>query len=240
MPMTETDYEYIGGELELFSGAVNWKRYLFECVRPFLGETVFEVGAGIGGTTRAFAREEHARWLCIEPDETLLRSVEEKIGSGELPAFCQPMHGTLADLPDSERADSILYTDVLEHIEDDREEIGRAVEHLRVGGHLIVLCPAHQSLFSPFDEAVGHYRRYDKGMLRNLTHPRLRLVRLWYLDSVGMLASVMNSKLLQQKMPTKQQVELWDRWMVRSSRLIDLLLGHSFGKSILGVWQLAE
>jgi hypothetical protein len=236
--MTETDYEYPGGELELFSGAVNWKGYLFESIRPFLGETVFEVGAGIGGTTKAFARGKHARWLCIEPDASLLRWVERGIDRGEIPSYCRAVNGTLGDLAPSELADSILYTDVLEHIEDDRGEIGRAVEHLRVGGHLIVLCPAHQSLFSPFDEAVGHYRRYDKEMFRNLTHPRLRLVRLWYLDSVGMLASVMNSKLLRQNMPSKQQIALWDRWMVRPSRLIDPLLGHSFGKSILGVWKL--
>lgn len=45
--------------------------------------------------------------------------------------------------------DTIIYIDVLEHIEDDREELNRAASHLRPGGHLIILSPAHQKLFTP-------------------------------------------------------------------------------------------
>ena len=45
------------------------------------------------------------------------------------------------------------YIDVVEHIKDDRGEMRRAAEWLRPGGHLVVVCPAHQLLFSAFDRA---------------------------------------------------------------------------------------
>ena len=57
--------------------------------------------------------------------------------------------------PADERFDTILYIDVLEHIDDDLGELARSATHLRPGGHLIVLAPAHQALYSPFDKAIG-------------------------------------------------------------------------------------
>ena len=61
----------------------------------------------------------------------------------QLPAPCQDVVGTLAeaDLP---RFDSVIYIDVLEHIEDDRAELAAAASHLHLGGHLVVLSPAYQ------------------------------------------------------------------------------------------------
>ena len=73
--------------------------------------------------------------------------------------------GTLSELSDSDKFDTILYMDVFEHIEDDRAELERAAAQLAPDGHLIVLAPAHQWLFTPFDESIGHYRRYSRRTL---------------------------------------------------------------------------
>jgi hypothetical protein len=51
---------------------------------------------------------------------------------------------------------------------------------------------AHQRLFSPFDAAIGHFRRYNRSTLRNISPPGLRLERLRYLDSFGLIASAAN------------------------------------------------
>ena len=58
-----------------------------------------------------------------------------------------------------------------EHIENDREELERAAARLRPGGRVIVLAPAHQWLFTPFDAAIAHFRRYNRSMMRNLRPP---------------------------------------------------------------------
>ena len=52
------DYTYIGSELELFSEASNWKAYYARLIRPYLGEEVLEVGAGIGATTASLCSED--------------------------------------------------------------------------------------------------------------------------------------------------------------------------------------
>jgi len=126
--------------------------------------------------------------------------------------------------------------DVLEHIEDDRGELSRAAAHLRPGGRLVVLSPAHQSLFSPFDAAIGHFRRYDRPMLGALTPTGLRVERMRYLDCAGLLLSAANRLLLRRSMPTEGQLRFWDRWVVPISRVCDRLLWYGAGKTVLAVW----
>ena len=229
-------YEYVGTELEMFAQASNWKRYLWLRMRRFLGPDVLEIGAGLGGTTQALLRQEHRRWVCAEPDPKLAAQLQEKIDKGQLPACCELHIGTLADIPAHDAFDAILYVDVLEHIEDDLGEVKRAAERLKTDGRLIVLAPAHQWLFTPFDEEVGHFRRYNRHMLRSLTPEPLQLERCEYLDSCGLLASLGNRLILNSKMPSLQQILFWDRTLVRMSRCVDPVIFRLAGKSILAVF----
>jgi SAM-dependent methyltransferase len=230
-------FVYVGTELDLFATAERWKAYVRSQVGPYLGRQVLEVGAGHGGTTRMLCDRGPSRWVCLEPDSSLASRLIASISSGELPDCCEARIGTLTDLDEKDRFDTILYMDVLEHIADDRAELARAALQLQKGGHLVVLAPAHQWLFTPFDEAIGHYRRYTKTSLRAAAPDELGLARLVYLDSIGMLASLGNRLVLKSSMPSRGQIALWDRLMVPMSRIADPLLGYSLGKSVLAVWK---
>ncbi|XTZ12089.1 MAG: methyltransferase type 12, partial [cyanobacterium endosymbiont of Rhopalodia inflata] len=105
------------------------------------------------------------------------------------------------------------------------------------GGYLIILCPAHQWLFTPFYLALGHYRRYDKQTLLSIMPDNLDCQKLNYLDSVGILASLGNRFFLKSSNPTSKQIKLWDTLMVPLSIKIDPLISYSLGKSILGIWK---
>jgi len=228
---------YQGGELELFRGATTWKSYFAGLLRPYVGRRVLEVGAGIGGTTRVLCSGREAEWLCLEPDAELVSVLERSRSAGQLPAVCRIKTGTVADLDRAECYDTILYIDVLEHIETDAAEIAGAAELLRPGGYLAVLSPAFPWLFTEFDAAIGHHRRYTRATLSALAPPSLVRRRCCYLDSVGLLASLANRLLLRASMPTKAQIRLWDRSFVPLSMWVDRLLGHSVGRSILAVWE---
>lgn len=235
-------FSYVGSELDLFAAATTWKGYVRRQVAPYLGRTVLEVGAGHGGTTRVLAAAAPAdieRWVGLEPDAELAGRLAGAVAAGELPGFCAARVGTLEALPESERFDTLLYMDVLEHIEDDRAEMARAAARLRPGGHVVVLSPAHPWLFTPFDQAIGHYRRYTARTLREAVPAAcgLSLVRLRYLDSVGMLASLGNRLVLRSAMPNPRQIAVWDRLMVPGSKVLDRLTGYAVGKSVLGVWR---
>jgi len=227
---------YIGDELTLFAHADNWKAYWSSKIEPLLDGPVLEVGAGIGSNL-ALLRQRQQDWVALEPDASQAESIENSIQKSH--AGIDVVVGTLDDVADGQLFKSVIYIDVLEHIEHDQEEVEKAFSHLQAGGRLIVLSPAHNRLFSPFDKAVGHFRRYNKTMLRALTptSPEVKIESLYYLDSVGCLASFANMALLKQSMPTSKQIWLWDKLMVPISQVLDVLLGKQLGKTIVMVWQ---
>src|SRR6185437_6697158 len=201
-------------------------------LRPYLGKQVLEVGAGTGGTTRVLCDGSQQRWTCLEPDADLAARLGPVIEARRLPACCHVQVGTTRDLDTARAFDTILYIDVLEHIDDDAAELSRAAALLSAGGHLIALSPAYPRLYSRFDASIGHYRRYTRRTLSAIAPPMLELVQMANLDSIGILASLANRVALRRDMPTARQVAVWDRFMVPMSRMVDPLLGRRIGKSI--------
>jgi SAM-dependent methyltransferase len=228
------DFTYSGHELDLFAGAVHWKGYWRRELGHVVRGAVLEVGAGKGNNTCFLDDIECTCWVCVEPDRDLCAQLRARIRSG---SRTKVICGTLADLTASSHFDTILYLDVLEHIQDHVSELRLAVAHLRPRGHLVVLAPAHQWLYSPFDEAVGHFRRYGRRSLCAAMPEDLLLVQIRYLDSAGLIASIGNRFILKRAMPTAKQVGFWDKRLVPISRLVDALTRYKVGKSILGVWQ---
>jgi 2-polyprenyl-3-methyl-5-hydroxy-6-metoxy-1,4-benzoquinol methylase len=233
--------DYAGQELQTFALATNWKTYVRGKLAPYIVGEVAEVGAGLGETTKALIASPQARtWTCIEPDTAMAEQIRGIDAAG---GFVRPVEvyaGILGSLPAGRQFDTVIYIDVLEHIEDDSAELEAALTRLRPGGRIVVLSPAFQSLYSEFDRAIGHFRRYTAAQLRVLSPAGSRVTASFYLDSVGMMASAANKLLLRQKMPGRGQVLTWDRLMVPLSRIVDPLIGRSFGRSVVVVWTKAE
>lgn len=232
------DIPYPGEELELFANAHIWKDYWTRQAAPFIGARVFDVGSGAGGNLPWLASC-GTDWTCIEPDAKLAEQLRQNLPASGGGKTWRAVHGALSDMPKDQPADTIIYADVIEHIEDDSAEIALAAEMLKPGGHLIVLVPAHQWLYSPFDAAIGHFRRYDRASLKAVASPSLQLIEMRYLDSIGMAASIANRYLLKASVPSPAQIDLWDKRLVPLSKLCDPLLRYRLGKSLLAVWRRA-
>ena len=230
-------YIYPGQELVFFDQAVNWKKYFSSYIKPFIGKRVLEVGGGIGSTTRLLNDGTALQWTILEPDETMYKTLKKKQETDPGFANCFIRQGTISQLEPSEKFDTVIYIDVLEHIEDDKQETIRSMDHLLPNGNLVILCPAFNLVFSPFDKAVGHYRRYTSKTLKAAMPKELRLIDLRYMDSVGFFASVVNKLFLHQTVPSHKQIQTWDKLMIPVSKWADKIFFHSFGKSILGIWR---
>jgi SAM-dependent methyltransferase len=228
--MTDS-FKYQGEELDLFAHAHNWKHYWASKIRPWVHGDVLEVGAGIGTNTQLLQNPDVRSWHSLEPDPELSRRLQETVNG--VPGH-RVTTGTIASIT-GDRYDSILYIDVLEHIERDREEVCNAADLLRPGGHVIVLSPAQQFLFSEFDRAIGHFRRYDAASLRRCSPETCNVETIFYLDAVGMAASLANRVLLKQNQPTVSQIQTWDTYIIPLSRILDPIVRVT-GKTIVGVW----
>jgi SAM-dependent methyltransferase len=86
--------------------------------------------------------------------------------------------------------DLMFLFDVLEHIDAEDDFLQAVLFHLRPGGYLIVNVPAGQWLFSNYDRAAGHLRRYSIGSLWEVAvrnHLVLRSCTYWGLPLIPLL-----------------------------------------------------
>lgn len=220
--------KYVGNELELFQGLKKWKGYWISQICEEISGRVLEVGSGICSNTDLLQSQcQYTSWQRCEPDPDLAKVAQSK-GHNLQTGTLENQVGTF---------DTIIYIDVLEHIRDSRAELELAYSKLTCAGKLIILVPAFDQLYSPFDEAVGHYRRYNKQRLReDAVRNLFREHRLFYLDSLGLVASIINKFVLKKEMPTRKDLAFYDRVLLPFSRILDIIVFSSFGKSLVGVF----
>jgi SAM-dependent methyltransferase len=225
-------FQYQGQELDLFAHAKHWKAYWASHVGKWIRGDVLEVGAGLGKNTLLLRNSSVLSWHCLEPDPAFETGLQAAIAN--LPR-CSASRGTIRTVA-NRRFDSILYIDVLEHIQADHDELAMAASLLRPAGRLVVLSPAHEFLFSKFDASIGHYRRYNRKSLRACSPPHCQLAAMFYLDCAGVFLSLANRVLLGQSTPTLKQILAWDKYVVPISQLVDRVLGYRIGRTLVGVW----
>lgn len=237
--MPEDTIDYIGDELDLFKNATNWKSYFSGKLSPYISGHVLEVGAGIGINTPFLCRKETSAkvdsWTLLEPDPHLAARIPKSL-PGDLAIETKVINGTITSARE-QIYDTIIYIDVMEHIEHSHKEVALAKEHLSKDGRLIILAPAFNWLYNAFDKRIGHFRRYDKAVLRSEIDGRLAEEKLFYLDSIGLLASVANKLFLHKSLPSHKDIHFWDKKLLPLSKVCDPVIGYAFGKSLIGIYK---
>jgi SAM-dependent methyltransferase len=228
--MTET---YAGKELPLFREANNFHDYYFRLFGPWIRGDVLEVGGGIGALTTLLLRNGAEHLTVCEPDPALASELQERFGDRAV-VIRSGIHGVPRSIGSF---DTIAYIDVLEHIQDDVGEVAAAAARLKPGGSLVVAGPAHTFLYSAFDAAIGHYRRYDRVSIESLLRKSgsLEMVRFAYFDCLGVVLSLGNRWVNRQSLPSRRQLLFWDRVVLPLSRRLDSLLNYRVGKSFVAV-----
>jgi glycosyltransferase involved in cell wall biosynthesis len=176
--------------------ADRYNRWMFRELAPFLGRRVLEIGSGIGTLTRflvgrdlVVASDVNPRYLRMLAN-TFERHTRVRVQLLDLADF-DP--GDLAPY----QLDTIVCLNVLEHIEDDRRTLRRLYESLAPGGRLVLLVPAHRRLYGAIDEAIHHWRRYERAdLVERLGEAGFRVEHLAFFNRLGVVGWYLNSVLL--------------------------------------------
>jgi SAM-dependent methyltransferase len=84
---------------------------------------------------------------------------------------------TALPFPDSS-FDLVCALDIIEHVEDDDAALSELSRVATAGAMMLISIPLHRSLWTSFDELVGHKRRYDpQQLLCKLERHHLRVER---------------------------------------------------------------
>ena len=216
---------------EKFDNAKFHRKYCMSFVKKFIQGEVLEVGAGCGSFTRDYFNSD----LNITLTETDQKNYEDLKRF-----FYKKNNVTITNnkiFNIDKKFDTILYLHVLEHIEEDRKELESAYEKLKKGGRLIIMVPKHQKLYSNFDKAIGHFRRYELDFFeKNLVNLERKL--LISLDSVGYILYFLNKIFFKNEtFPSYLKIFIWDKIFTPFTILLDFFTNYKFGKCIVAVYK---
>jgi glycosyltransferase involved in cell wall biosynthesis len=148
------------------SRARKFSRWMSDVVRPWLGRSVLEVGAGIGNLTTHLVPRERYLATDINPDylDYLANFALGRpyLEVGELHAERPEQFARLAG-----QFDTVVCLNVLEHLDAPIPVLRNLHTALAPGGRAIVLVPQGPGRFNSLDGALGHRLRYTRPQLRD-------------------------------------------------------------------------
>ena len=220
--------KYPGKELEIFDKAIIFQKYIYFLTKKFLKNKTLEVGAGLGSFTRNYFKEINDVSV-TEIDQNNFEILKDKFKNDQINIFSEKIQNIEG------KFETIIYLNVLEHIENDLKEIDDALSKISKGGYLIIVVPAHQKLYSNFDREIGHFRRYDKKFFeRNYINASVE--KLVYIDAMGYFLYYLNKVIFSKETyPSTLKVQIWDKIFTPITILVDFFLGYKFGKNVLCV-----
>lgn len=229
---------YEGADLEAMSQAKKYYQWLIKIIKPYIGSSVVEVGSGSGSFSKQLLALKPEKVALIEPAKnmySLLKDTAKEAADTQtsvtlVNAYMDKAQDKVRPL----KPDTFIYINVFEHIEDDLKELKMIKNLLKKNGHVIIFVPALQGLFSEFDESIGHFRRYSKKSITDLANKAgLEVVKVRYMDIIGILPWWISFKIMKRKKLTPGLVGVYDTYGVPVIQLLESVIKAPVGKNVL-------
>lgn len=235
--MSETAVIYPGKDLEAMSFAVKYHRWLLDELRPYFGKNIVEVGAGKGSFSEMLLDTEPDSLSLVEPSEMffdLERNISSGINGTRVGFYHSIFERARSEIISQAKPDTIIYVNVLEHIEDDARELDLIHESLADGGRCLIFVPAMRALFSDFDRDLGHFRRYRKAELETKVRDAgFRILKSKFFDLAGVAPWFVKYRILRSRTLGGGAVSLYDNLVVPIMRQVESVIAPPIGKNIL-------
>ncbi|HEV8659289.1 MAG TPA: glycosyltransferase [Thermoanaerobaculia bacterium] len=173
-----------------------YNEWIWQRMKPFVGQRVLEVGAGSGAMTRLL----YGRELIVATDketpylDRLRNAFRRRPG-----IIVERLDLDSDDALDLSRYsfDTATLINVLEHSSDDDAALRRVNQLLVPGGRIIIFVPAGKKLYGSLDRGIGHQRRYERDeLVDKMTRAGFEVEHSSYQNQFAKLAWIINSKLL--------------------------------------------
>ncbi len=224
-------YERINAiTLSIMERAPSYHRWIYERIAPFFGENVLEAGCGGGNLTRFLLS--HSNLGISDMNEEYLQIAEKKFRGH--PNLREVFLWDIRQKPPENLStpfDTIVCSNVLEHIDEDEEVLKNFYHFLPYGGRLILLVPALKGLYNRLDHELGHIRRYSrKELAQKISNCGFKILSLTYFNFFGILGWFINGTVLRRSILPEGQVRTFDRMIpvfIFMEKIIPIWIGQS-------------
>jgi SAM-dependent methyltransferase len=216
--------------LESLATADQYRRWICDLARPWLGQNPLEIGAGTGTYATEWAAP--GRMLTVTEAHPLrvvaLQRRFQDHPNVRVRQLVLPSDGYTGH-------SAVVAVNVLEHIDDDRGALRSMALMVRPGGAVALFVPAFPLAMSRFDRQVGHFRRYRRRELETLLRQAgLEPQVVHYVNAPGLLAWFLMMRLGRRQPHDGIALRLFER-CVPSLRRFESSCRPPFGQSLFAV-----
>lgn len=227
------------------SFAENYHRWILEIFRPYLGRRVVEVGAGTGAMSELLLEGEIDSLALVEPSAEMFQRLCERTArlnvSASVATYNEVFARVADEIKEAINPDSVVYVNVLEHIEDDEAELAIIQRILPPHGRAFVFVPALSWLYGRFDQQIGHFRRYTRKELEDkCRRAGFRIVKSGYFDALGILPWWIKYRFFRSDKMESDAVRLYDRWVVPVIKVGESAITPPIGKNVFLIAEKCE
>ena len=219
---------------------LNYNKWVFELIAPYLKDRVLDAGCGAGNFIRYMLDKKVI--VACDVESFFLEAVKKNYGSfSHVHAYkCDIQDKGIIGICAGYSVDSVICNNVLEHVPDDIKALENACSILPAGGVMALIVPAVPCLYNKWDAAVGHMRRYSKAeVIDKLSRSGFRVKKAFYINMLGMAAWFINGAVLgntpASSLSIQRQAVFFDRYMVRPIRALESAVGVPIGQSIIAI-----
>jgi SAM-dependent methyltransferase len=170
--------------------------------------------------------------IAIEPSKEMIDQLQARV-SPDTRVKARNDFFTNVSADYSNYFDSIVYVNVLEHIEDHAGELARVYEALKPGGHVCIFVPALPWLYSEHDKAIGHHRRYYKKELTELVkNAGFSIVTARYFNLAAVIPWLVVFKWLK-RTPKSGTISVYDNYVVPVARVFESVIPLPLGNNLI-------
>jgi phospholipid N-methyltransferase len=226
--------------LDALEQAPRFNKWMYDVVRPYLGQRVAELGSGRGNLSKLL--KDGRQLLATDYRVDYVNELRERWGE------MSSVHVSQIDLRESIsyevvrrfRPDTVVCLNVLEHIQDDQAVLNNLHSILPRNARMVFLVPYNPKLTSEFDRQIGHFRRYARKELESkMTRAGFMVERQIYFNKVGVFAWWIGNTLMRQRTITTWQLRIYN-FLTPIFRVLDKVLPFSGLSTIVVARQGAE
>jgi 2-polyprenyl-3-methyl-5-hydroxy-6-metoxy-1,4-benzoquinol methylase len=225
--------------LDAFSRADRFNRWQFSALNRSVKGQILEIGSGTGNISELLLKN-HSHVSLSDLRSEYCDLLETKFDNN--PHFKGVYQLDLSiDNFDSKypellaKFDTVIASNVIEHITPDTLAVRNATALLRNGGRLIILVPAGQWLYNSLDKELGHYKRYSKFKLKSLLESAGLVVRdTRYFNAAAILGWWISGKVLREKTVSVSKMNLYNR-LTPLFKITDWFIAPFVGISVISV-----
>jgi SAM-dependent methyltransferase len=209
-----------------------YRRYQLDLISPHCGNTVLEVGAGLGEFAAGLTDLD--RLVVTDADPGAVELLAERFADRPEVEARQLALGDELSL--DKPVDSVIAINVLEHIEDDAGALRSLAELVVPGGTIVLWVPGYQQLYGEFDRRVGHVRRYTPATVSDaVLRAGLQVELAKPVNLLGGIAWWAAVRRGGSTAPNPRLVAIYDKFIVPVTRAVESRVRVPFGQTVLCV-----